>query len=66
MGHFEELKREYEELMRQCDKCRNPSMCPTCRIAKRLIEISEQLDNKPQKRWRMQNGEWVEITDERT
>lgn len=42
----EELRRRYEELMRKCEKCTNPSMCPRCNIAMRMVEISELLDSK--------------------
>jgi ATP-dependent helicase YprA (DUF1998 family) len=59
MGNLEELRRRYEELMRQCEKCRNPSICPTCSIAKRMVEISMQLDSEAT---RGSGGE----TDERT
>lgn len=43
---LEELRRRYEELMRECEKCTNPSMCPRCNIAMRMVEISELLDSK--------------------
>jgi hypothetical protein len=43
---LEELRRRYEELMGECEKCTNPSMCPRCNIAMRMVEISELLDSK--------------------
>ena len=43
---LEELRRRYKELMRKCEKCTDPTMCPRCSIAKKLVEISELLDSK--------------------
>jgi primosomal protein N' len=43
---LEKLRRRYEELMRKCEKCTDPSMCPRCNIAMRLVEICELLDSK--------------------
>lgn len=47
MDDLEELRKRFQELMRKCEKCTNPSMCPRCSIALRMIEISELLDSKP-------------------
>ena len=60
---IEELRRRYQELMTQCEKCRNPSICATCSIANGIFEISAQLDSKAT---RGSGGKSGGKTDERT
>lgn len=33
---LEDLRTEYENLMKQCARCRDASICPTCKISERI------------------------------
>lgn len=39
----DELKRKYEALMKRCERCRDPSICPKCNIARQLVDIASLL-----------------------